>query len=56
MLTLYYAFLKTSALLLITINCFGIAIESIYLAMYMIYAPGRAKVLLIFATPSIIFW
>ncbi|KAB1216190.1 Bidirectional sugar transporter NEC1 [Morella rubra] len=44
MLTLYYAFLKTSALLLITINCIGIAIESIYLAMYMIYAPGRAKI------------
>lgn len=46
-LTFYYAFLKTSALMLIIINSIGFAIESIYLFIYMIYAPGRARVLIL---------
>jgi solute carrier family 50 protein (sugar transporter) len=46
-LTFYYAFLKTSALLLIIINSIGFAIESVYLVVYMIYAPRRAMVLII---------
>ncbi|GMY16480.1 bidirectional sugar transporter NEC1-like [Fagus crenata] len=44
MLTLYYALLKQHALLLITINSIGCAIESIYLIIFMIYAPGRARI------------
>ncbi|XP_059436161.1 bidirectional sugar transporter SWEET14-like [Corylus avellana] len=43
-LTFYYAFLKTNALMLIIINSIGFAIESIYLVVYMIYTPGRAKI------------
>nr|WNV59957.1 SWEET9 protein [Betula platyphylla] len=43
-LTFYYAFLKTSAFMLIIINSIGFAIESIYLFIYMIYAPGRARI------------
>lgn len=45
MLLLYYAFLKEEgAFLLITINCIGFAIESVYLLMFMIYASKDAKV------------
>ncbi|KAG2697294.1 hypothetical protein I3760_07G099500 [Carya illinoinensis] len=44
MLTLYYAFLKNHEILLITINSIGCAIESIYLVLFMIYAPGRARI------------
>ncbi|XP_062145262.1 bidirectional sugar transporter NEC1-like [Alnus glutinosa] len=43
-LTFYYAFLKTSALMLIIINSIGCFIESTYLIMFMIYAPGRARI------------
>ncbi|CAK7348243.1 unnamed protein product [Dovyalis caffra] len=43
MLTLYYATLKTDALMLVTINCTGCVIESIYLIIYLIYAPRSTK-------------
>ncbi|KAF9622366.1 hypothetical protein IFM89_031169 [Coptis chinensis] len=43
MLWIYYAFLKSEAYLLITINSVGCVIETIYLALYMIYAPRKAK-------------
>ncbi|KAF5195498.1 Bidirectional sugar transporter sweet15 [Thalictrum thalictroides] len=45
MLWIYYAFLKSEAYLLITINSFGCFIETIYLVMYMVYAPRKAKLL-----------
>ncbi|KAF6162670.1 hypothetical protein GIB67_013284 [Kingdonia uniflora] len=48
MLWLYYAFLKPNGSMLITINAIGCTIESIYIIMYLIYAPRGAKVLLIF--------
>ncbi|KAJ6393207.1 hypothetical protein OIU77_022642 [Salix suchowensis] len=38
MLWLYYAMLKTDALLLITINSFGCFIETVYIAIYIAYA------------------
>nr|AFK47472.1 unknown [Lotus japonicus] len=44
MLLLYYGFLKTNALLIITINCIGCAIEVSYLMMYIIYAPKKQKI------------
>ncbi|KAJ7972900.1 Bidirectional sugar transporter SWEET [Quillaja saponaria] len=45
MLILYYAYLKGSgnALMLITINSFGSVIEIIYLSLFLIFAPGRAR-------------
>ncbi|PIA50973.1 hypothetical protein AQUCO_01100056v1 [Aquilegia coerulea] len=47
MLWIYYASLKShsEAYLLITINSFGCFIETIYLAMYMAYAPRKARLL-----------
>ncbi|GAA0139697.1 hypothetical protein Leryth_004900 [Lithospermum erythrorhizon] len=45
MLYLYYAFLKGNALMLITINCVGSAIETTYLIIFMIYATKTAKIL-----------
>ncbi|KAJ4766036.1 Bidirectional sugar transporter SWEET [Rhynchospora pubera] len=44
MLWIYYAFLNTSVSLLITINSFGCVIETIYIVMYIIYAPKKAKI------------
>ncbi|XP_020262619.1 bidirectional sugar transporter SWEET13-like [Asparagus officinalis] len=44
MLWIYYAFIKTNEYLLITINTFGCFIETIYIAMYLMYAPRKAKV------------
>ncbi|OVA09619.1 SWEET sugar transporter [Macleaya cordata] len=44
MLWIYYAFLKSDAYLLITINSVGCVIETIYIAMYMTYAPRRARI------------
>ncbi|GAV67285.1 MtN3_slv domain-containing protein [Cephalotus follicularis] len=44
MLLLYYAFLKTNVFMLVTINTIGCVIESIYLIIYLIYAPKSAKV------------
>ncbi|PON91838.1 SWEET sugar transporter [Trema orientale] len=47
MLWLYYAVLKQNAMLLITINSFGCVIETIYITMYIAYAPGYARKLTI---------
>lgn len=44
LLLLYYGFLKTNAILIITINCIGCVIEVAYLIMYIIYAPKKLKV------------
>lgn len=45
MLWIYYAIVKTDATLLITINSFGCFIETIYTAIYLIYAPRSMRVL-----------
>ncbi|CAN4089321.1 unnamed protein product [Withania somnifera] len=44
MLWIYYAFLKTNVTLLITINSFGIFIETIYVGIYLFYAPKKLGV------------
>ncbi|XP_055827402.1 bidirectional sugar transporter N3-like [Solanum dulcamara] len=44
MLWIYYAILKTNTPLLITINSFGVFIETIYVGFYLFYAPKKAKV------------
>ncbi|OIS98838.1 PREDICTED: bidirectional sugar transporter SWEET12-like [Nicotiana attenuata] len=44
MLWIYYAFLKTNTTLLITINTFGVFIETIYVGFYLFYAPKKARV------------
>lgn len=44
MLWIYYAILKTNTTLLITINSFGMFIETIYVGVYLFYAPKKAKV------------
>ncbi|XVE62653.1 hypothetical protein DITRI_Ditri06bG0136200 [Diplodiscus trichospermus] len=44
MMLLYYGLLKTNASLIISINSIGCAIEIIYLALYILYAPKREKV------------
>lgn len=44
LLLLYYGFLKTNAILIITINCIGCVIEVAYLIMYIIYAPKKLKI------------
>ncbi|KAK7318311.1 hypothetical protein RJT34_03010 [Clitoria ternatea] len=44
MLWIYYAFVKHEhTFLLITINSFGIVVESIYLIVFLIYAPKKAR-------------
>ncbi|KAG8070794.1 hypothetical protein GUJ93_ZPchr0006g40644 [Zizania palustris] len=45
MLWMYYAFVKSGAELLITINGVGCVIETVYIAMYLGYAPKRARLL-----------
>ncbi|XP_042485266.1 bidirectional sugar transporter SWEET14-like [Macadamia integrifolia] len=45
MLWMYYAFLKSDANLLITINSIGCVIETIYITMFLAYAPKKAKIL-----------
>ena len=45
MLWMYYAFLKSGAELLLTINGVGCVIETIYIAMYLAYAPKSARFL-----------
>ncbi|KAI9125590.1 hypothetical protein K1719_003008 [Acacia pycnantha] len=47
MLWLYYAFIKTGEMLLITINSFGVVMETIYITMYLIYATKDARKLTI---------
>ncbi|XP_042031785.1 bidirectional sugar transporter NEC1-like isoform X2 [Salvia splendens] len=42
-LLLYYAFLKTGAFMIITINGIGCFIETVYLLIYIIYAPKKSK-------------
>ncbi|KAL8239961.1 hypothetical protein R6Q59_016528 [Mikania micrantha] len=44
MLWIYYAMLKTNVLLLITINSFGIVIETVYIVFFLFYAPKKARV------------
>lgn len=43
MLLMYYAFLKTDATLLITINSFGCFIETIYIGVFIFYAPKKIQ-------------
>ncbi|XP_048328926.1 bidirectional sugar transporter SWEET12-like [Ziziphus jujuba] len=43
MMWLYYASLKSDETLLITINSFGCVIETIYIAIYITYAPKQAR-------------
>lgn len=45
MLWMYYAFVKSGAELLVTINGVGCVIETVYLAMYLAYAPKSARML-----------
>ncbi|XP_047938290.1 bidirectional sugar transporter NEC1-like [Salvia hispanica] len=42
-LLLYYAFLKTGAYMIITINGIGCFIETVYLLIYVVYAPKKSK-------------
>ncbi|XP_068651983.1 bidirectional sugar transporter SWEET14-like [Aristolochia californica] len=44
MLWIYYAFTKKDAYLLITINSAGCVIEISYIAIYILYAPKKAKI------------
>ncbi|KAH9614601.1 hypothetical protein KSS87_017349 [Heliosperma pusillum] len=46
MLWIYYAMLKGNSLLLITVNVAGVIIETIYVIVYITYAPRQAKLLL----------
>ncbi|KAJ0440522.1 putative SWEET sugar transporter [Helianthus annuus] len=43
MLWIYYAMLKSNVLLLITINTFGIVIETVYIVFFLFYAPKKAR-------------
>ncbi|KAH6809317.1 Nodulin MtN3 family protein [Perilla frutescens var. frutescens] len=43
-LLLYYAYLKTNAYMIVSINGIGCAIEAAYLFLYLIYAPKKVKV------------
>ncbi|KAI7732192.1 hypothetical protein M8C21_033205 [Ambrosia artemisiifolia] len=43
MLWIYYAFLKTNVLLLITINSVGCFIETLYICFFLFYAPKKAR-------------
>ncbi|XP_051144587.1 bidirectional sugar transporter N3-like [Andrographis paniculata] len=43
MLWMYYAFLKTNSILLISINSFGCVVETIYILMYLFYASNKAR-------------
>ncbi|XP_066335489.1 bidirectional sugar transporter SWEET14-like [Miscanthus floridulus] len=43
MLWIYYALLKSNEFLLITINSAGCVIETLYIVMYLLYAPKKAK-------------
>ncbi|XWS47772.1 hypothetical protein CRYUN_Cryun13aG0013800 [Craigia yunnanensis] len=43
MLWLYYAFVKSGAFLLITINSFGCVVETLYIVVYIVYAPKQTR-------------
>ncbi|KAE9604249.1 hypothetical protein Lal_00002036 [Lupinus albus] len=43
MLWIFYAYVKTGAILLITINAFGCMIETIYLAIFITYCPKKIR-------------
>ncbi|CAL9112984.1 unnamed protein product [Musa acuminata var. zebrina] len=45
MLWIYYAYVKTDSILLITINSFGVFIETAYITIYLIYAPKKTRIL-----------
>ncbi|KAK4569144.1 hypothetical protein RGQ29_004513, partial [Quercus rubra] len=45
MLWLYYASLKSNEILLITANTIGCVVETIYIAIYIVFAPKQARVL-----------
>lgn len=47
MLWIYYALLKENTMLLITINTFCCVIETGYIAVYLFYAPKKARVLIL---------
>ncbi|KAI4338609.1 hypothetical protein MLD38_023646 [Melastoma candidum] len=47
MLLLYYGFLKTNAVLIISINAVGCVIELAYLALFAFYASKREKILIL---------
>ncbi|XP_059664053.1 bidirectional sugar transporter NEC1-like [Cornus florida] len=44
MLLIYYALLKSNATLIITINSFGCFIETIYILLYLFYAPKTTRI------------
>ncbi|KAI3825728.1 hypothetical protein L1987_07321 [Smallanthus sonchifolius] len=44
MIWIYYATLKTDATLLVTINAFGCVIETLYITIYIAYAPKNIKI------------
>ncbi|KAK3018001.1 hypothetical protein RJ639_004377, partial [Escallonia herrerae] len=44
MLWIYYALLKSNAMLLITINSVGCFIETIYVCFYLFYAPKKSRI------------
>ena len=44
MLWIFYALVKSGEGLLITINAAGCVIETVYIVMYLVYAPRKAKV------------
>lgn len=44
LLWIYYALLKGNSVLLITINAAGVFIETLYIAVYITYAPKQAKI------------
>ncbi|KAF4365928.1 hypothetical protein G4B88_007872 [Cannabis sativa] len=43
MLSMYYALLQEGVLLLITINSFDCVIETIYIGLFIFYAPKKSK-------------
>ncbi|KAL7143620.1 hypothetical protein ABFS83_08G204400 [Erythranthe nasuta] len=43
-LLLYYAFLKTNAYMIVSINGIGCVVEAIYLLIYLMYAPKKSKI------------
>ncbi|KAF3327661.1 bidirectional sugar transporter SWEET14-like protein [Carex littledalei] len=44
MLWIFYALIKTNSVLLITINSVGCVIESVYIVMFLIFAPPKSRV------------